>query len=92
MVAAWAEREMESVDLNDSRLDGRIAILLSDLGNHPNLSIPAACRGRAEMQAAYRFFDNDAVSFDKVLAPHIERTRQRMAGHETVLMIQDTTA
>jgi hypothetical protein len=91
MVAAWAEREMESVDLNDSRLDGRIAILLSDLGNHPNLSIPAACRGRAEMQAAYRFFDNDAVSFDKVLAPHIERTRQRMAGHETVLMIQDTT-
>src|SRR3954468_23080466 len=91
MVAAWAEREMESVDLNDSRLDGRIAILLSDLGNHPNLSIPAACRGRAEMQAAYRFFDNDAVSFDKVLAPHIERTRQRIAGLETVLMIQYTT-
>jgi hypothetical protein len=82
---------MESVDLNDGRLDGRIAVLLSDLGNHPNLSIPAACRGQAEMRAAYRFFDNDGVSFDKVLAPHIERTRQRMADHKTVLLIQDTS-
>lgn len=91
MVAAWAEQEMESVDLGDERLDARIAIVLSDLGNHPNASIPAACKGRAEMQAAYRFFDNDKVSFEKVLAPHVRRSLQRMAGHETVLLVQDSS-
>lgn len=91
MVAAWAEREMESVDLNDSRLDARIAVLLSDLGNHPNLSIPAACKGKAETQAAYRLFDNDGVTFDNVLAPHVQRTLQRMAEHETVLLVQDSS-
>jgi hypothetical protein len=82
---------MESVDLGDQRLDTRAAVLLSDLGNHPNVSIPAACKGRAETQAAYRFFDNDKVSFEKVLAPHARRTLGRMAGHETVLLVQDTT-
>ena len=91
MVAAWAEQEMKSVDLGDERLDARIAIVLSDLGNHPNESIPAACKGRAEMQAAYRFFDNDKVSFEKVLAPHIRQSLQRMAGHETVLLVQDSS-
>ena len=91
MVAAWAGREMEAVDLNDSRLDARIAVLLSDLGSHPNLSIPAACKGRAETQAAYRLFDNDGVTFDNVLAPHARRTLQRVAGHETVLLVQDST-
>ena len=61
------------------------------MGSRPNLSIPAACGGRAEMQAAYRFFDNDKVTFAKVLEPHIERTRERMAQQETVLLVQDTS-
>jgi hypothetical protein len=33
-----------------------MALLLSSLGSHPNLSIPAACGGHGEIQAAYRFF------------------------------------
>jgi hypothetical protein len=82
---------MESVDWGDQRLDTRVAVLLSDLGNRPNLSIPAACKGRAQMQAAYRFFDNDKVSFEKVLAPHVRQSLARMAGHETVLLVQGST-
>ena len=91
MVAAWAQEEMDSVQLGDERLDTRIATLLSDLGNRPNLSIPGACRGRAEMQAAYRFFANDKVSFQNVLSPHSARTLQRMAQHPVVLLVQDTS-
>ena len=91
MVAAWAEQEVESVDFGDERLDARVAIVLSDLGNRPNLSIPAACKGRAEMQAAYRFFDNDKVSFENVLAPHVQQSLGRMAGHKTVLLVQDSS-
>ena len=43
------------------------------------------------MVAAYRFFDNDKVTFDKVLHPHIDRTRQRLAAHQVVLLVQDSS-
>jgi len=91
MIAPWAKEEVAAADIGDVRLDARVAILLSALGSRPNLSIPAACRGRAEMEAAYRFFDNDKVTLDKVLAPHVARTRERMAEQKVVLLVQDTT-
>src|SRR4029450_3016919 len=90
-IAPWAMEEMMTVDLGDERLDDRATILMSSLGNHPNLSIPAACGGRAEMKAAYRFFDNDKVTFEKVLAPHITATMKRLAEQEVVLLIQDSS-
>ena len=70
MIAPWAKEETATVDFGDERLDQRAVTLLSALGNRPNLSIPAACGGRAEMEGAYRFFDNDKVTFAKVLQPH----------------------
>src|SRR5438067_13276424 len=91
MIAPWAVQEMATADFGDERLDDRVAVLLSDLGSKPNLSIPAACCGRAEMKAAYRFFDNDKVTFLKVLEPHIIQTKERMAEHNLVLLVQDTT-
>jgi Transposase Tn5 dimerisation domain/Transposase DNA-binding len=91
MIAPWAEEEAALSEFGDRRLDARFAILLSDLGSRPNLSIPAVCRGRAEMKAAYNFFDNEKVSFEKVIAPHIARTKERMAQHAVVLLVQDTT-
>jgi len=91
MIASWAEEEVATSDIGDVRLDARVAMLLSDLGSRPNLSIPAACRGRAEMEAAYRFFDNEKVTFEKVLAPHVTRTRERIAEQKVVLLVQDTT-
>jgi hypothetical protein len=65
--------------------------VLSDLGNRPTASIPAACGGHKETMAAYRFFDNDKVTEEKVLQPHFEQTRQRMAAQEVVLLVQDTS-
>ena len=60
-------------------------------GDRPILSIPAACGGRAEWKAAYRFFDNKKVTYEKVLEPHIEKTKERMAAQKVVLLVQDTT-
>jgi hypothetical protein len=91
MLAAWAVEEMKSADLNDKRLDKRLEELLSALGERPTASIPAACGGHAEMVAAYRFFDNEKVTFEQVLAAHCERTRERIAAQAVVLLIQDTT-
>jgi hypothetical protein len=91
MISDWAREEMAAADFGDARLDTRAASLLTTLGQYPNLSLPAACGGHAETQAAYRFFANDKVTLAQVLAPHIERTRERMAAQPMVLLVQDTT-
>ena len=67
----WIVEEVEGVDLNDRRLNKRFARLLDCLSARPNVSIPGACHGEAETNAAYRFFDNDKVSPEKLLAPHV---------------------
>jgi hypothetical protein len=91
MIASWAKKESTAVKLGDERLDDRMVVLLSDLGKRPTGSIPAACRGKAEIKAAYRFFDNKKTTFEKVIEPHILQTKERMAAHEVVLLPQDTT-
>jgi hypothetical protein len=62
------------------------------LGDQPGRSIPAACRGEAEVDAAYRFLDNPEVTPDKRLPPHRAATLRRMAAGAVVVVAQDTTA
>src|SRR5712691_668132 len=91
MLAPWVMDEMRTADLKDKRLDARLREVLAQLAARPTASIPAACGGRAEMEAAYRLFDNDQVSFDNILQPHQEATRRRLAGQAVVILAQDTT-
>ena len=91
MLSPWAVDEMETADLKDKRLNERLTLILSDLGERPTASIPAACGGHTEMTAAYRFFDNDKATFQKILEPHYQRTRQRITAHDVTLLVQDTT-
>lgn len=91
MLAPWARDEMKTVDLEDKRLNERLCKVLSALGERPMASIPAACGGLDEMTAAYRFFDNEKVTDERILAPHAERTRERIAAQPVVLLVQDTT-
>ena len=44
MIASWAKKEAAQANFGDERLDDRFVILLSELGNRPNLSIPAASK------------------------------------------------
>jgi hypothetical protein len=88
---AWIADELKTVDLGDERLDRRFEIVLERLAARPSVSIPAACKGLAETQAAYRFFDNERVEARKVLQPHHEATLERIRRQSTVLIVQDTT-
>src|SRR6185436_16728504 len=91
MAALWAIEEMARVDLQDARLNERITQILSDLGDRPTASIPAACGGHAEMTAAYRLFDNDKVAYANILQPHAAKTAERVRAHPVVLCVQDTS-
>ena len=83
--------EVRGAALGDQRLNKRLGKVIEQLGAKPNMSVPAATDGRAEMEAAYRFFDNDKVSPEKILEPHIEATRERISQAEVTLLVQDTT-
>ena len=89
MVVPWVLDEMKTADLKDKRLNNRLREVLSQLGGHPTASIPAACGGHAEMTAAYRLFDNENATFEAILQPHIDATRQRIVPHPVVLLVQD---
>ena len=91
MLAPWVEDEVKTAKLNDKRLNDRLADVLSQLAARPTASIPAACGGRAEMVAAYRFCENEKTSFQAVLQPHRDATRRRMADRPLVILAQDTT-
>ena len=41
--------------------------------------------------AAYRFFHNEEIDWRAILGAHTDCARTRMAAHEVVLCIQDTT-
>lgn len=91
MLAPWTIEEMKTANLRDKRLNKRLATIVSALAERPTASIPAACGGKRETDAAYEFFANPKVTFEQVLQPHVDATRQRIAAQEVVLLVQDTT-
>lgn len=91
MLAPWVAEEVKDVNLGDKRLNARLARVLDQLSGHSSASIPAACNGWAETAAAYRFFDNERVTFEKLLEPHIESSYARIKEQQVVVLVQDTT-
>jgi len=93
MTDTWAETEFKNLDLGDKRIQKRAIKLLNSFSKSPKLSIPKSCQGWAETQAAYRFYANDSVTWDKLLQPHVDQVEQRInIGKEPIILcIQDTT-
>ena len=83
--------EVRGAEFGDQRLTNRLGLILDRLSKRPNQSIPGAMDGRAEMEGTYRFFDNEKVTPESIMAPHVEGTHQRMRQNDTVLLVQDTT-
>lgn len=92
-MSEWIDEEFVAVRLGDERLNERVRRLLKRKWQYPQRSFSASARGRAEIEAASRFFNNAKAAPDKILAPHraaiVERIRQ--GGHRRVLLVQDTT-
>ena len=83
--------ELRGCDFGDTRLNNRACEIIDALGEKPNVSIPAALAGRADIEACYRLMDNAKVVPQKVLQPHVEATYKRVAQEDFVLVVQDTT-
>ena len=88
---SWSRQEFSGLDLGDTRLNDRLVHIADALTAQPMSPISTACGDWSAVKAAYRFFDNDKVSAEKVLDPHFQQTIERMRDHERVFAIQDTT-
>ena len=88
---SWAQDEFKTLELGDQRLNARAVLLAERLTSKPTESIPNACLGWAETQAAYRFLSNPRTNWQALLEPHWASSLERMRGHKVVLNIQDTT-
>jgi hypothetical protein len=88
---SWIELEMETIDLGDRRLNQRSFNILEGLGLAPGRTIPQAFQAWGEIKATYNFLNNDSVSEEKILAPHLEKTIERIKEYPVVLLVSDTT-
>ena len=88
---SWIDEELRTADLGDQRLNARFKLLIDRMSHKPSLRFPAACRGRAEVEAAYRFVGHPRITVERLLAPHREATIRRIAQHPVVILAQDTT-
>jgi hypothetical protein len=87
----WAQQEFGFAQLGDPRRNKRLVKIGTKLAAHPGGTLPQALPDWAELKAAYRFFDNAVVDFQKVLQPHWERTRHRCQEPGEYLIIEDST-
>jgi hypothetical protein len=88
---SWAVTEFADADLNDERRTQRLVEIATVLARQPGASFPEACGSRAMLKATYRFFDNQAVEPEAILASHVEATLERLSAVPRVLAVQDTT-
>jgi len=84
-------REIAGADFGDERLRKRGMRLMETLGAEPARSLPRAISDGAGLEAAYRFFNNEAVTPTTLLEPHVLATIERAKGHEEILVLHDTT-
>jgi hypothetical protein len=73
------------------KLQKRFQTVLNAMSQKPSLKFPAGCNGTAEVKAAYRFLDNEHVTFTTILGPHQHATLERIRDQPVVLIPQDTT-
>src|SRR5439155_9662249 len=87
----WAQEEFAFANLGDHRLSKRLVNVATNLAANPGGTLPQAFADWPELKAAYRFFDNRRVDVQKVLQPHVQRTRLPCREPGEYLSIEDTS-
>lgn len=89
--AQWAQMEFSSVQLGDVRRSRRLVEVATALGSCPSGTLPQALPQWADLKAAYRLFSQEEVTYERIIAPHWQRTRELCAEPGEYLLIEDTT-
>jgi Transposase DDE domain/Protein of unknown function (DUF1698) len=83
----WIEKELQGVCLPDKRFQANVISITEHLNDHVGLSFSAAC-GERLRKSAWRLFSTEELD---LLSIHQQRTLDRCAGEQTLLIVEDTT-
>ena len=89
---SWIDREIATCEFEDVRLGKRFRDLLDQISGAVGETIPMACQDWTNTKAAYRFFSNQRVNEEDILAGHLQATHDRFTmGGDPILVLHDTT-
>src|SRR6266699_3184266 len=89
---SWAERTFGAVARNSRRRTRRAVKVACKLAGNPEESLPALMQSWKETKALYRLLAEPAVTFEALMQPHLQQSREEAAGSPVVLLVQDTTS
>lgn len=89
--ARWAQHEFGLAQLGDKRRTIRLVNIAAHLAANPGGTLPGAFPEWTELKAAYRFLTQGGSTYERILAPHLERTRDACRQPGEYLIIEDTT-
>ena len=85
-------REFQSINLGDQRRNQRAQRLVETIARRPAAGFPSAFEKEADLEAFYRFVNNDAVELSALQAPHQQESwRRAAASGGAVLVAHDTS-
>ena len=82
--------EMSGAEFGDARLSRRLGKIVEAVQGAPDRSFPSLFDD-GQLEGAYRFFNNEAVTPEAVLRPHVAATVARMAAESIALVVHDTS-
>lgn len=88
----WSDLEMVDLKIGDKRLNKRVKHTIKRLSASSGDSFPACFKTRAELIGAYRLFDNEFVTPDKIMEPHYKNVAERAKTQSVVLLLNDTSS
>lgn len=87
----WAEQTFGGTQLGHVARTHRAVEIATAMAREPAGSIPAQQHSDAGTKAVYRFCENAHVSYEALMQPHVDATREQSRQVQRVLLIQDTT-
>lgn len=83
--------EFEGAEFGDKRLGVRLVEIARRMAAKPDTSFPKAAGNDGELEATYRFLNNERVTPAEILAPHVRATIRRAGAAAQVVVAHDTT-
>jgi Transposase DNA-binding/Transposase Tn5 dimerisation domain len=87
----WAKETFGTVRLGDQRRTERAVKIAEAIAHEPAASLPGQLHSEGEVHAAYRLLQQPDVSYEELMRPHVQQTREALGKQARVLLIQDTT-
>jgi len=86
-----AKEDWSDVDLGDKRLRDRAVKIGAEFLRNPFASLPKMLKEFKDVKAFYRFMDSNKVTHERLVSPHIDKSRTRMHDSAIMLAVQDST-